>query len=103
MKEPTLFRPKRQCCICECTATRNRGKTVAGEPKIHCIVPYVYMPGAGGAPLEKCRPIHICEDCLARTLIHCGLKWHESGRSLAAAFQDSLLRTYSFLLEGHKR
>ena len=88
-----LFPEQRICCICLCAATRNRGRVIPGEPMIETITPYFYTRRGKGFR-TACRGVSICSECLIRTLMHADLVWHPSGRSLAKAFQESILVHY---------
>jgi hypothetical protein len=103
MKEPTLFRLKRVCCICLCEATRNRGAVVPGEPLIHSVSPYLWWRRRGKGVNKACPSVSVCEECLIRTLQHAGLIWHPSGRNLARALLESILASYKTLLEAEPK
>jgi hypothetical protein len=97
MKEPTLYKVKRRCCICGAEATRNRGKLAPGEPGIVSITPVIYRGGRIKELTHACPRVEVCERCLVLACTEGWLKSEVRWRALWEALQDSILRTYKLL------
>lgn len=68
MTRPTLWKPIRECCVCECTATANKKQPVPGEPRIVAISITIYRRGSGKGELRPAPAIEVCEKRLIKAL-----------------------------------
>jgi hypothetical protein len=97
---PTLYHPKRTCCVCKSEATGNTRTPIAGEPNIISISFVIYRRGTGKGELRGAQRVQVCEDCLTKSL-HFAKKGIDS--KLWEAIKESLQNRYSGMCEGDKR
>jgi hypothetical protein len=103
---PTLFKPKRICCVCEVEASHNQRTRLIGEPIIIALSTVIYRRGAGSkGELKSAQRVQVCEDCLTRALTGNRLSWgvgDKGGWKLWAAIRSALLDRYSGMREADK-
>jgi hypothetical protein len=96
---PTLYHPKRTCCVCQVQATGNIRHHLAGEPNIISISFVIYRRGIGKGELKSAQRVQVCEDCFIKSL-HFAKKGIDA--KLWEAIKESLLNRYSSMCEADK-
>jgi len=97
---PSLFPPKRICCVCGCEASSGAKTPPPGEPEIVSVSQVVYRRGKGKGQLRNAQRVQVCADCLTKTLTAGRLAWLTGENTkLWNALRSTLLDCYGKMTE----